>query len=120
MIYRFEIPLKLPSLNEYINACRSNKYDASKMKKQIEADIWYFIRQLPAIEKPVRISFTWIEANRKRDIDNVAFAKKFILDALVKFGKLQNDTRKYVVGFTDDFEISKEYKIIVKLTEVEP
>lgn len=117
MTYTVEIPMKLPSLNEYINACRTNKFTASKMKKEIESDLWYFIRTLPEIQKPVRVAFTWIEANRKRDIDNVAFAKKFILDALVKFAKLQNDTRKFVVGFSDDFVISDEYKIIVKITE---
>ena len=27
----FEIPFKLPSLNEYIAACRSNKYKGGKM-----------------------------------------------------------------------------------------
>ena len=31
-----EIHMKLPSLNEYIRACRANKFQGSKMKKEIE------------------------------------------------------------------------------------
>lgn len=29
---KIEIPMKLPSLNEYINECRRNRYSAEKMK----------------------------------------------------------------------------------------
>lgn len=53
------------------------------------------------------VKFRWYEANKKRDLDNVAFAKKFIFDALVDCGVLKNDSRKYVVGFSDDFYIDK-------------
>ena len=34
-----EIPEKLPSLNEYINACRSNRYAGAKMKREVEDTI---------------------------------------------------------------------------------
>lgn len=33
-----EIELKLPSLNEYINACRKNRYAGASMKTKIEND----------------------------------------------------------------------------------
>lgn len=32
-IFRVEIPFKLPSCNDYINACRYNRYYSAKMKK---------------------------------------------------------------------------------------
>lgn len=35
----------------------------------------------------------------------MAFAKKFILDALVKAGILAGDGRKNVVGFSDEFHV---------------
>ena len=119
MKIRCEIPLKLPSLNEYINECRKNKYAGGKMKKEVENDISIFIQRLPQFEKPIKINFTWIEANKRRDIDNVAFAKKFILDALVKCGKLKDDNRKCVTAFTDSFSYGREWKVILEIEEVE-
>ena len=109
---------KLPSLNEYINACRTNKYVAAKMKRDIEQLIGYYILRLPRFEKPVKIHFHWVEGNEKRDIDNVSFAKKFILDALVKYHKLENDNRKNVYAFTDTFEYKKgTTKVVLEIEE---
>lgn len=113
-----EIPLKLPSLNDYVNICRTNPYKASKFKKDIERDIGYFIRTLPQFQNPVEIHFQWIEGNKKRDLDNVAFAKKFILDAMVKQGKLKDDNRRFVTGFRDSFTYDKETKVILEIKEV--
>ena len=112
-----EIPLKLPSLNEYVRVCRTNPYKASKFKNDIENDIGIFIERLPRFENPVEIHFKWIEGNKKRDLDNIAFAKKFILDALVKHGKLKDDNRKCVTAFTDTFAYDKETKVIIEILE---
>jgi Holliday junction resolvase RusA-like endonuclease len=114
-----EIPLKLPSFNEYINECRKNRYAGNKMKQDIENDIMYFINKLPKFKDPIQIHFHWIEANKKRDLDNICFAKKFILDALVKAGKLKDDNRKCVDGFIDTFEYGEETKVILKINEKE-
>lgn len=115
---RIEIPMKLPSLNEYVNSCRANRYKASTMKKYVENDIAYFINKLPKFDKPIKINFTWVEANKKRDLDNICFAKKFILDAMQKCGKLENDNRRWVTGFTDNFEYGEDYKVILEIEEV--
>lgn len=115
---RVEIPMKLPSLNEYIAQCNRNRYAGGNMKKQVQNDIGYFINSLPHFDKPIKIHFTWIEANKKRDLDNICFAKKFILDALQNCGKLKNDNRKWVTGFTDSFEYGKKYKVILEIEEV--
>ena len=106
-----EIPLKLPSLNDYVRACRANRYAGAEMKKRLEQDIGLFIRDLPIFIEPVTIIFVWQEANRKRDFDNIAFAKKYILDALVKEGKLKDDNRRHVTGFVDRFEYGDEWKV---------
>lgn len=111
------IPLKLPSLNDYVRVCRTNKYQAASFKKNLEEQIGWFISPLPRFEKPIRIRFLWLEGNKKRDYDNVAFAKKFILDALVKYKKLPDDNRKYVVGFSDEFVYAKETKVILFIEE---
>ena len=114
-----EIQMKLPSLNEYINACRANRFQGSKMKKDLERDIGLFLSRLPEFEHPVRIHFHWIEENHRRDLDNICFAKKFILDAMVKAGKLKDDNRKCVTAFTDTFSYDKESKVILEIEEVE-
>lgn len=114
-----KIDMKLPSANEYIQVCRTNPYKAAKFKNNLEADISLFITRLPRFENPVKIHFHWIESNKKRDLDNVAFAKKFILDALTKSGKLKNDNHKYVIGFTDTFEYGETTGVILEIEEVE-
>ena len=115
---RYEINMKLPSLNDYIKVCRSNKYFANSYKARIEQEIGLFLMKMPKWYNPIKIHFHWLEGTKKRDYDNVAFAKKFILDAMVKYGKLKDDNRKYVVGFTDDFEYGKETKVILEIEEV--
>ena len=119
MIYKSIIEMKLPSLNEYVNVCRTNPYKASKFKKDLERDIGYYLQKLPSFDKPVKIHFHWIEQNRRRDLDNVAAAKKFILDAMVKVGVLTNDNRKCVAAFTDTFSYDKEAKVVVEIMEVD-
>nr|DAW10419.1 MAG TPA: Endodeoxyribonuclease RusA [Caudoviricetes sp.] len=58
------------------------------------------------------------EENKRRDLDNVCFAKKFILDSMVKTGKLKDDNRNFVKGFRDDFEYGKSSKVILEIEEI--
>ena len=116
---KIEIPMKLPSLNQYINECRRNKFAAAKMKNNIESEITNAFYRMPVYKNPIKIHFTWIEDNKRRDLDNVCFAKKFILDAMVKCGKLKDDNRKCVIGFTDSFEYGDKAKVILDIEEVE-
>ncbi|MCQ2087669.1 MAG: hypothetical protein MJZ37_06345 [Bacilli bacterium] len=110
----YEILMKLPSLNEYINVCRCNKYQAAKFKRDIEQEIGYYLLKMPKYDKPIKLHFHWIEGNNRRDYDNVAFSKKFVLDAMQKHGKLENDNRKFVTGFTDTFGYEKDnFKVVL-------
>lgn len=115
-----EIQMKLPSINQYIDLCRGNKYVAAKKKREIESDLAVFLMQLPKFQKPIHVDFVWVEKYRKRDPDNIcAGGRKFIFDCLVKLGKLPDDSRKYVEGFSDKFEYGKEDKVILYITEVD-
>lgn len=60
------------------------------------------------IQNPVSLKFSWFEPNKKRDKDNIASAKKFILDALVKCNILKNDGWKEIESFEDVFFIDKD------------
>ena len=118
---KIEIPFRLPSLNEYIKASKviKGKWNAgNQMKQDVQDDIMVYLKKLPRYEKPIKIHFHWVEENKKRDLDNVCFAKKFILDSMVKAGKLKNDNRNYVSGFTDTFEYAKESKVIIEREEI--
>ena len=84
MIYKFEIDKRLIGLNEYTNKNRHNKYAGAKQKKDEQEYIKMCIKQQLGnlkIEKTVIGHFTWVEENKRRDLDNVCFAKKFILDS---------------------------------------
>ena len=121
MKYKFIINKRLLGLNEYINLNRTNKYMGAKAKRLEQDFIIYCIKQQLGnlkIDKSVIGNFTWVEENKKRDLDNICFAKKFILDALVEAGTLKDDNRKIVTNFRDNFKYADESKVIVELEEV--
>ncbi len=78
------------------------------MKNEMMDKIGLYIIQ--ARLKPVKeayIEFQWNERGKKRDPDNIACGKKFILDALVKSGILKGDGWKQIQGFHDTFMVNK-------------
>ena len=115
---KYIIDMKLPSLNDFIKVCRANKYYANKYKAKLEKEIGLFLAKMPKWNNPIKIHFHWIEGNKKRDLDNICFAKKFILDSMVKNGKLNDDNRKYVTAFTDTFEYSDTTKVVLEIEEI--
>lgn len=114
----FEIPFRLPSLNEYVDTCRTNRYQGARGKKDTEHAIMWVLPKCK-IDCQVLFEFIWYEQKKNRDKDNVAFAKKYILDAMQKSGMLPNDNNKYVMGFQDSFVYGEgdKVKVIVKMGE---
>jgi len=100
------IKRQLAGLNEYTKANRANRYTGAKLKSEIENLIMW---QLPKaqIKGKVSISIVWYEPDFKRDYDNIVFAKKFIFDALVKKGVIENDSRKFVDRVTETVRVDK-------------
>jgi len=115
----FTIHFKLPSLNDYILACRRNKYAGAKMKRDIERNIGWEIKidNVQPVANPCIVCMTFIEGNRRRDIDNVESGKKYILDALVSNGILQGDSPKWVVAAPSFTVYDKAPKVIVELID---
>ena len=112
----------LMSLNEYVNKCRGNKFGGGAAKKQEDWVVSHYIwscLQGVKFEGQVQMDFTWYCKDRRQDPDNICFAKKFILDALVKCGTIPNDNWRYIKGFTDTFEVDSENpRIEVLIREV--
>ena len=112
MEVRFIIEGRLDGLNDYTLANRRNRFAGASMKKKNEEKVGKAILdQLADItfDGEVFIEFLWVEQNRKRDLDNIAFAKKFILDSLTRTGVLKTDNWQTVTGFADYFEIDKDH-----------
>lgn len=115
------IPGRLVGLNEYVNACRTNRYKGAKVKADAEELIRMAIKQSGAkpMKKMATISFRWIEPNKKRDLDNICFAKKIILDSLVKEKIIAGDGWRDVAGLVDTFDTdNKNPRIEVTLKEI--
>lgn len=99
---------RLNNLNDYTTANRVSPAVGNKMKKDNEEIITGFIlEQLPGVHFVGKtfLHFRWIEPNRNRDLDNICFAKKFILDALVRNEVIETDGWRGVFGFTDEFDV---------------
>jgi hypothetical protein len=98
---------EFPGLNEYINHTRGSKYAGASMKAR-ETDRVYWEakgQHLPRIETVQKITCTWYCKNKRKDKDNVMFAKKFILDGLILAKVIPNDGWNDIHEFVDVFAI---------------
>ena len=109
MIQKLIVKGRLTDLNEYTAACRGNRYGANNLKHQNENRIISAIieQSVKPVKQPVWLRYTWYEATRRRDHDNVAFAQKFVQDALVKAFVLEGDGWAHVTGFAHRFDVDK-------------
>lgn len=95
---RFTIRQRLPGLNEIIAAINHNRYAGNSQKKALTAVCaWYVIEQkVPVFIVPVTVRCRFIEPNRRRDRDNIQSGTKFIMDALVRTGRIKDDSQRWV------------------------
>ena len=101
---RLFVPGPLPRLNELIG--RERWYYTSAKKKWGEAIGWEIKRQHLRPMGRVFIRWTWQEKDQRQDPDNFSgIGKKFILDALVATGILDNDGWKQIAGWTDTWVV---------------
>ena len=93
----------LPSYNDYILQCRSNKWGANAWKHKFQEIIGKQIAEQCEnfyIDKPFRLDLVICEGNKRRDKDNVeSMAKKLILDTLQDTNYVSND-KLYMGGNT--------------------
>lgn len=87
------------------------------MKKDYQNMLFPYIYPLPKLKTPIFLIFEWHEKTHKRDLDNIAFGKKFILDSLVQFGKIENDNIKNVKGFKDLFLYDSQDFVKIEILE---
>lgn len=93
----FTIPLRLPGINEYQNACRRHPIQGAMMKKKWMQAVMVYLTPVEKLSWPAQFEIIYTEPNKKRDIDNViGFGSKVILDSFVKAGFLPDDGPSYV------------------------
>lgn len=109
---------RFPTLNEYIDCERGSTIAAAAMKKKCTEQVkeQCLSQQIESVEGKVDLLFEWHSSTR-HDPDNVAFAKKFILDGLQAAGVLENDNRKFIGTMADEVVNDDDDFVIVHITE---
>jgi len=119
---RFEIPAKFPSLNEYVNENRKSAQAGHAMKKKYDLIVMTAV----LAQRPKRhhsccmVTIEWHEEAYRRDIDNITYAAKFILDGLRKAGVLIEDNQRVVNRINNQIIVDGKYSVAVILTEIDP
>jgi Holliday junction resolvase RusA-like endonuclease len=105
-------------LNDYITTQRTRYHARANREKQRWTDLCAgYASGLGTVETPIRVRINWYEKNARRDVDNVAFSVKFILDGLVRAGVIPNDSQRYVRSIEHHVLIDRENpRIEVELT----
>lgn len=106
MIYALDIPGKLPTLNEYSDAERACRYKGSGLKRRTQAGIRALCAGAPRFDGHVYVGFAWVRPDRRCDKDNVAFAKKFVLDALQEAGVIKRDSWNLCTPYDHSFRVN--------------
>jgi Holliday junction resolvase RusA-like endonuclease len=119
---KFVIQGRLDGLNEYTNANRSNRYLANTVKHKNQNIVKFAIYKAKlkkVVNYPVMLKITWYEQNKRRDIDNITFATKFIQDELVNSGIIIDDSQKYINKLEHDVKVDKDNpRIEVEIIEM--
>ena len=101
MRWSCKVPWELPSCNDQLNAERivwhvhgHAQTKGMDVKKKTEEQLVQFfnLQNPPTFTGAVNVFFEWHAKNRRKDKDNIAFAKKYILDALQKASIIKNDS----------------------------
>jgi hypothetical protein len=119
------IPGPLPSLNEVLESAKGaggsgRRYSA--LKRTWTETVWACAKsaRLQRMPGAVRLRFLWRERNMKRDPDNIASAKKFVLDGLVVAGVIDGDGWKVVKEWEDLFTVAdNDVGVVVTIMRVE-
>lgn len=122
-VQEFMVPGRLDGLNEMIGEARKHWSSSAKQKKENQKLVVdeLFYSKIQPIPGPFLLDITWVERDDKRDPDNVAAGKKYILDGLQEMGIIPNDGRKQVAGWSEDVVTATKEQpagVYIKLIEI--
>ena len=119
----FTIKGELTDLNNYISAMNKNRYAGNSKKQQNTHVVALYARKakqdgLAITNYPITLEIDWYVPNRRKDPDNIAFAKKYILDGMQQSELIRNDGFKEIAGWTERFHIDKDNpRVVIKIKE---
>ena len=123
----FVIEGELMALNEYVNICRKHWSAGNKAKREQTDLMSAYIKKahVKPYDGPVEIGISWIEGKRRRrqlrDVDNVMFGTKFILDALKECHVIHDDNPYFVRNVYSYFKFNAENpRIEVTVMDYDP
>ena len=114
-----EIKGQFSTLNDHDKLNRHNRYIGAEHKKNQTNMAAMQLGKMALIEHPCVMTWHWY-ISTSHDPDNIAFAKKYILDGMVKAGKLENDNQTWILGFGGDAFIrvpKGEEKVLIEIEE---
>jgi Holliday junction resolvase RusA-like endonuclease len=105
----------LLSMNVFRNL---HHFSKNKAKQDYHKVTEEFIKTLPKYKTLVVTYTLYFKGNRKKDVDNYTFpVHKFLMDALVEGGVIEDDNYDYVTEFTTKFGgIEDTNYVVVELT----
>lgn len=104
------IPGRFPALNEILESSKTH-WSVYREEKETYTTLVKVAAQqagLCPVSRPVKVTFFWVEKNKKRDKDNLRAGAKFVLDGLVEAGVLPGDGWRWVQAFEDLFGVDAE------------
>lgn len=124
VVASFFIPMReIMTLNKYINLERRNRFAAAAAKKRVQGTVMRRIADMGLKNirgGPYHIHFCWAIPNKRSDMDNIAWAKKYVLDALVASETFAGDGMKHIESFSDDYEVTGVTKQGVWVEVIQP
>src|SRR5699024_12305540 len=96
------------TLFPYTTLFRSHHMAYANQKKDYTALALIHIENVPKIDHKADWSFTWYRKNRRNDPDNIQVGTKYIFDAFVKKGIIENDGWNEINSITHKFEVDKD------------
>jgi len=110
----------IPTLNEYINLERRNKYSAAELKRLITGKINMYTKQQTKekLTSCYDLDVLWIRTDKMHDPDNVYFGIKFILDGIVSSKVLEGDSRKYIRNINNTITQGKYEQVEIIFKDV--
>lgn len=130
MIYEVEIEgnfwglnKTFPSWNDVLAQYGRKPQIGNRTKQEMQMMCVNAIRRQLNIEidKPIRITYTFYEPDKKRDLGNLLFVDKIFEDAMQVCGVIKNDNQNFVKGIVaNEVRIDKNRpRVVVEIEEIE-
>ena len=131
VVLAFNFDGEFPGLNEVISRAKKHWGGYAAMKKRYSSMVmWTVVDLKPSAcgdtlrGKRVGVCVDWYCRDRRRDPDNIASGKKFILDGLVQAKVLSGDGWGSIAWFEDRFHVDRrhprvEVRLVLDTTTLE-